>query len=272
MSLENKTVLITGATDGLGKRLAIKLAQDGARVLVHGRDQAKGKTVLAEIRAATGNPDLEFYRADLAVLAEVRDLARAVAAEHKRLDILINNAGVALFADNARVVTLDGHELHFQVNYLSPFLLTHLLLPLIKASAPARVINVSSLGQAAIDFDDVMLESDYSPMRAYCQSKLAQVMFTIDLAAQLAGSGVSITALHPGTYMNTNMVIGSGIKPLTPVEEGVEATWRLAASPQVEGQTGIFFNQQTLGQANAQAYEATARRRLRDLSLRLSRL
>jgi len=272
MPLANKTVLVTGATDGLGKLVAAKLAQDGARVLIHGRDQAKGECVVAEIKAATGNQNLEFHRADLAVLAQVSDLAKAVEAKHKQLDILINNAGVGLFGGGPRQITCDGQELHFQVNYLAPFLLTELLLPTIRRSAPARIVNVSSLGQAPIDFDDVMLEGAYSPMQAYCQSKLAQIMFTIDLAAQLKGTGVTVTALHPGTYMNTNMVIGSGIKPVTPVEEGVEATCRLAASPQVEGQTRVYFNQQTLSRANDQAYDETARQRLRRLSLRLSGL
>jgi len=143
------------------------------------------------------------------------------------------------------------------------------LAPTLRASAPARIVNVSSLGQAAIDFDDVMIERDYSPMRGYCQSKLAQVMNTIDLGEALKSAGVTAAALHPGTYMNTNMVIGAGIKPLTPVEEGVEATRRLAVSPDVEGQSGLFYNQQIPQRANAQAHDAHARRRLRDLSLRL---
>jgi len=270
MSLENKTVLVTGATDGLGRLVAIKLAQGGARVLLHGRDQAKGDRVLAEIQAVTGNPNLEFYRADLAVLARVRDLAKAVTAKHKRLDVLINNAGV--LGREARQLTGDGQELHFQVNYLAPFLLTELLLPTIQASAPARIVNVSSGGQQPIDFDDVMLEAGYSAMRGYRQSKLAQIMNTIDLAARLKGSGVTVTSLHPGTYMNTTMVISAGVNPITPVEEGVEATYRLAVAPDVEGQTGVFFNQQALAQANAQAYDEIARRRLRALSLRLAGL
>jgi NAD(P)-dependent dehydrogenase (short-subunit alcohol dehydrogenase family) len=270
MSLDSKTILVTGATDGLGKLVALKLAQDGARVLLHGRDQATGEKVLAEIKAATGNANLEFYRADLAVLSEVRDLAGAVTARHSRLDVLINNAGV--LGRETRQVTGDGMELHFEVNYLAPFLLTELLLPTLKASAPARIVNVSSGGQAPVDFDDVMLSRGYSAMRGYCQSKLAQILNTIDLAAALEGTGVTATSLHPGTYMNTNMVIGAGVKPITPVEEGVEAVYRLAVSPDVEGQTGVFFNQQTLAKANDQAYDEAARRRLRALSLTLAGL
>jgi len=163
MSLEAKTILVTGATDGLGKLVALKLAEGGARVLLHGRDQAKGEKVLAEVQAATGNPNLEFYRADLAVLSDVRDLAQAVTAKHSRLDVLINNAGV--LGRETRQMTGDGMELHFEVNYLAPFLLTELLLPTLRASAPARIVNVSSGGQAAVDFDDVMLETGYSAMR-----------------------------------------------------------------------------------------------------------
>ena len=272
MSLAGKTILVTGATDGLGKLVAHRLAADGATVLLHGRDQAKGEAVLAEIRAATGNPELEFYRADLADLAQVRELARAVQARHERLDVLVNNAGVGLFGGGARQASRDGQELHFQVNYLAPFLLTQLLLPTIKASAPARIVNVSSIGQAPIDFADVMLEHSYSGMQGYCQSKLAQVMFTIDLAARLKGSGVTVTALHPGTFMNTNMVTGAGMTPQTPVEQGADATVRLAASPDVEGQTGVFYNQQVLGQANAQAQDVKARKQLWALSLKLAGL
>jgi len=270
MRLENKTALVTGATDGLGKLVAIKLAENGARVLIHGRNRAKGEATLAGLRAATGNPNLDFYCADLAELAQVRDLAMNVTNAHKRLDILINNAGVGLFADGDRQLSCDGLELHFQVNYLAPFLLTELLLPLIRASAPARIVNVSSRGQAPIDFNDVMLEGAYSPMQAYCQSKLAQIMFTIDHSEKLKETGVTVTALHPGTWLNTNMVLDSGITPQTPVEEGVEAIYRLATSPEVEGQTGVYFDQQTVSQALEQAYDQTARRHLREQSLRLS--
>jgi NAD(P)-dependent dehydrogenase (short-subunit alcohol dehydrogenase family) len=272
MLLEAKTILVTGATDGLGKLTAAKLAREGATVLLHGRDRAKGEAVLAELKAATGNDRLEFHRADLASLAEVRGLAEAVLTGRGRLDVLINNAGVALFGDKPRQSSHDGLELHFQVNYLAPFLLTHLLLAKIRSSAPARIVNVSSVGQAPIDFADVQLERSYSGYQGYCQSKLAQIMFTFDLAAKLKGAGVTVTALHPGSFMNTNMVVGQGLTPQTPVEEGVEATVRMAVSPEVEGETGVFYNQQALGQANAQAYDLDARRRLWALSVKLAGL
>jgi NAD(P)-dependent dehydrogenase (short-subunit alcohol dehydrogenase family) len=266
MSAKGKTVLVTGATDGLGKVVATMLAKDGAAVLLHGRDRAKGESVLAEIKAAAGNPNLEFYLADLASLAEVRALGGAVKAKHPRLDVLVNNAGIGLFGGGGRQESRDGLELHFQVNYLAPFLLTELLLPALKASAPSRIVNVSSVGQAPIDFADVQLERSYSGVQGYCQSKLAQIMFTFDLAEKLKGSGVTVTSLHPGTFMNTNMVTGQGMTPQSRVEDGAAAVYRLVASPDVEGQTGVFYNQQTLGRANEQAYDAGARRKLWDLS------
>ena len=179
--VSGKTVLITGSTDGVGRAVATRLAAAGARVLVHGRDAARGDAVVAAIRAGGG--EAEFLRADLSSLQEVRRLADDVGDKTRRLDILINNAGVGTGGTNGqRQVSRDGHELRFAVNHLAGFLLTRLLLPRIQAAAPARIVNVASAGQQAIDFADVMLEHGYSGTRAYCQSKLAQVMFTIDLA------------------------------------------------------------------------------------------
>jgi NAD(P)-dependent dehydrogenase (short-subunit alcohol dehydrogenase family) len=266
MSLHGKTVLITGATDGLGKAVAALAAQDGARVLVHGRDPDKAEAVARELGQQ------EPVVADLASLEEVRALAAEVKARTGRLDVLVNNAGIGLFAGGERELSEDGYELHFAVNYLAHFLLTLELLPLLRASAPARIVNVSSIGQAPIDFDDVMLEHGYSGTQAYCQSKLAQVMFTLSLSEELKGSGISVTSLHPGTFMNTKMVTGLGLTPRSKVEDGAAATFRLAASEEVEGNTGVFFNQFSLGRADDQAYDAAARRRLWQLSLRLAGL
>jgi NAD(P)-dependent dehydrogenase (short-subunit alcohol dehydrogenase family) len=161
--------------------------------------------------------------------------------------------------------------LRFAVNYLSGFLLTHLLLPLIENSAPARIVNVSSLGQQAIDFDDVMLTHDYSGMRAYRQSKLAQILFTLDLARDLEGTGVTVTTLHPATFMNTAMVRQFGT-PMSTVEEGADAIMRLAVSGDLEGNTGLYFNGQREAKADAQAYDAAARQKLKALSLELAGL
>jgi NAD(P)-dependent dehydrogenase (short-subunit alcohol dehydrogenase family) len=272
MSMTGKTILITGATDGVGKGVAHLAAKAGARVLVHGRDRAKTAAVVAEVRIASGNDNVTGYLADLASLDQVRALAAAVQEDEPRLDVLVNNAGVGLFGGGGRELSDDGLEMHFQVNYLAPFLLTLKLLPLIRQSAPARIVNVSSIGQAPIDFEDVMLEQSYSGLDGYRQSKLAQIMFTFDLSEQLKGSGVTVTAVHPGTFMNTKMVTGQGMKPQSRVEDGSAAVWRLASSPDVEGQTGVFYNELALGRANDQAYDVKARRALWNLSLRLAGL
>jgi NAD(P)-dependent dehydrogenase (short-subunit alcohol dehydrogenase family) len=266
-----KTALVTGSTDGVGRVMATRLASDGWRVLVHGRDRGRGERLVAEIEADGGSA--AFLAADVSSLADVRRLADAVRATTKRLELLINNAGIGSAGSKGiRQTSADGHELRFAVNYLAGFLLTELLLPPIKESAPARIVNVSSLGQQAIDFDDVMLTHGYSGSRAYCQSKLAQIMFTIDLARELDGAGVTVNALHPATYMNTTMVRQSGVTPMSSVEEGADAIFRLAASAEMAGRSGLYFNGQREARADAQAYDAKARQRLKTLSLALTGL
>ena len=265
MNLNGKTVLITGSSDGLGKAVALLAAKAGATVLVHGRSREKSEPVLDEVKRA-GPGDAELYLADLASLDEVRRLAAEVSARHPRLDVLLNNAGVLLAGDKPRQESQDGLELHFAVNYLAPFLLTDLLLPTLKAAAPARIVNVSSLGQAPIDFDDVQLQRSYSGIQGYCQSKLVQIMFTIDLAERLKGSGVTVMSLHPGTFMNTNMVVGQGLTAQSRVEDGADATFSLAFAPEHEGETGGFYNQFNPGHPNPQAADPEDRRRLWALS------
>jgi NAD(P)-dependent dehydrogenase (short-subunit alcohol dehydrogenase family) len=265
-----KTALITGSTDGVGRMVAERLGADGWRIIVHGRDGERGQAVVAAIKKSGG--EAEFVAADLASLAEVRKLADAVQKTTKRLDLLINNAGIGSGGpEGKRETSPDGHELRFAVNYLSGFLLTHLLLPLLKKSAPARIVNVASLGQQALDFSDVMLMRDYSGMRAYRQSKLAQILFTLDLAPELAGSGVTVTALHPATFMDTKMVRQFG-KPMSTVEEGADAILKLAVGTELEGNSGLYFNGQSEAQANPQAYDAPARQELRRLSRELTGL
>ncbi|RWB60605.1 SDR family oxidoreductase [Mesorhizobium sp.] len=269
MELKNKTVLVTGSTDGVGRVVAERLGAAGARVLVHGRDEARGKAAVAAIEAKGGKA--EFLVADLSSLAEVRRLAETVRATTGRLDILINNAGVGTGGQAAkRQVSADGYELRFAVNYVAGFLLTSELLPLLEASAPARIVNVASAGQQAIDFDDVMLTHGYSGVRAYCQSKLAQILFTIDLAEQLKGAGVTVNALHPASYMDTTMVRQAGVTPWNSVETGADAILNLATSPALEGRSGLYFDGQRESRADAQAYDQKARRRLRALSLELT--
>ena len=269
ISLSGTTALVTGSTDGVGRVVAERLGKMGVRVLVHGRDRARGEAVVADIK--NGGGAAEFLAADLAALAEVRRLAEAVRATTDRLHILVNNAGIGS-AGAARQTSADGHELRFAVNYLAGFLLTYLLLPSIKRSEPARIVNVASAGQQAIDFSDVMLTRGYSGSRAYCQSKLAQIMFTIDLAAELEGSGVTVNALHPATYMNTAMVRRAGVTPISTVEEGAEAILNLAVGPALAGRSGLYFNGLREARADRQAYDTQARSRLRALSLELTGL
>jgi len=267
-----KTVLITGSTDGVGRVVAKRLGEGGWRVLVHGRDRGRGERVVAEINDAGGG-SAEFLAADLSSLADVRRLADAVQKTTKRLDLLVNNAGIGSGGpQGTRQTSADGYELRFAVNYLAGFLLTHLLLPLIRKSAPARIVNVSSLGQQAIDFTDVMLTHGYSGSRAYCQSKLAQIMFTVDLAHELEGTGVTVNALHPATYMNTTMVRQSGATPMSSVEEGADAILNLATSADMEERSGLYFNGQREARADEQAYDAEARQHLKTLSLELAGL
>jgi NAD(P)-dependent dehydrogenase (short-subunit alcohol dehydrogenase family) len=272
MKMTGKTVLITGSTDGVGRYVAAKLAADGASVLIHGRDEARAKTLANEIRRE-GHGEATFYQADLSSLAGARKLAETVIAEHKRLDVFISNAGIGSTSPKAeRQLSADGYELRFAVNYLSGFVLARLLLPLLRASAPSRIVNVASLGQHPLDFDDVMLTKGYTGTRAYAQSKLAQIMFTIDLAEEIDGSGVTVNALHPATYMNTTMVREGGITPISTVEQGGEAILHLAVGDDMAGKTGLFFNGLQPSKANAQAYDGAARQRLRTLSLELAGL
>jgi NAD(P)-dependent dehydrogenase (short-subunit alcohol dehydrogenase family) len=249
------TVLVTGATDGLGRALAKALSEAGETVLVHGRSEERIAATLAELDGTARG-----YRADLASLAEVDRLADEVLAAEPRLDALVNNAGIGsdVPGGGARQESADGIELRFAVNYLAGYRLTRRLLG---ESPPARVVNVSSAGQMAIDFDDVMLEHGYSGVRAYCQSKLAQVMFTFDLADE----GVTATCLHPSTYMPTKIVHS----PVSSIADGVEATMRLLTAPADEV-AGRYFNVLREARADPQAYDAGARTNLRELSEELT--
>lgn len=267
MDAAGKTVLITGSTDGVGRRVAERLGAAGAKVLISGRDRQRAESLAATITHAGG--EAAVYLADLASLDAVRALAEQVGRDHAQIDVLINNAGIGGGSPGSgREVSRDGHELRFAVNYLAGFLITRLLLPNVIA-AHGRIVSVSSLGQQAIDFSDVMLTRGYSGTRAYCQSKLAQIMFTIDLADELKGTGVIVNALHPATYMDTTMVRLSGVSPVSSVDEGADAILNLAVSPDPAGKSGLFFNGLRPARANAQAYDADARAKLQSLSFDL---
>ncbi|HSL69991.1 MAG TPA: SDR family NAD(P)-dependent oxidoreductase, partial [Longimicrobiales bacterium] len=260
-------ILITGSTDGLGREVARRLAATGAHIIVHGRNAERGRALVEEIERG-GKGSARFYTADLASLEQVRKFAATILEDYERLDVLINNAGVLVRGE--RQVSSDGHELHFAVNYLAGFLLTHMLLPRLRHGGPARIINVASAAQQPIDFDDAMLERLDSAGRGYGQSKLAQVMFTFDLARELAGTNITVNALHPASMMNTRMVTGAGMRPRSTVEEGTEAVVHLATAPNLG--SGQYFKGMRPARAAAQAYDAQARQRLRALSRQLTGL
>jgi NAD(P)-dependent dehydrogenase (short-subunit alcohol dehydrogenase family) len=266
MTMNGKTVLITGSTDGVGRYVAERLAAEGARVIVHGRDRARGEAVVERITRQGG--DARLFIADLSSLAEVRSLAEAVRRDGDGLDALVNNAGIGT-SGARRELSADGFELRFAVNYLAGFLLTRLLLPMLESRASSRVVNVASAGQQPIDFNDVMLTSGYSGARAYRQSKLAQIMFTIDLAHELAGRNVAVNCLHPATFMDTTMVRLSGAQPISTVAEGGAAILQLVISPSLEGRSGLYYSGMRESRADPQAYDAGARKKLRALSFQL---
>lgn len=259
---DSRVILITGSTDGLGREVALSLAEPGTHIIVHGRNRERGLEVVRAIEETGGSA--RFYQADLAHLDQVRAFGTSVLRDHDRLDVLVNNAGIWLTSEEGRQVSAEGHELHFAVNYLSHYLLTRMLLPLLLETPAARIINVASGAQRPIDFDDVMIERDYTDGRGYAQSKLAQILFTIDLASELEGTGVTVNALHPATMMNTTMVLSRGATTRSSVEEGTAAVLHLVASPDVG--TGGYFNGTRPAQANPQAYDEAARARLRRLS------
>jgi len=270
---DQQTIFITGATDGLGRALAHRLAAAGQVVLLHGRDQQKLDHTAAEIADEHRISKPLTFRADLADLAEVRRLADEVLATATRLDVLVSNAGIGFGEPDGRDrrTSADGYELRFAVNYLAGFLLTERLLPLLRASAPARIINVASLGQQALDFDDLMLERDYSGIRAYCQSKLAQIMSGFELADRLAPSDVTVNSLHPATFMPTKMVLAERSSVDT-LADGVHSVERMVSDPALAGVTGKFFDHTREATADAQAYDAASRARLRTVSLQLTGL
>ena len=258
--------LVTGSTSGLGHELALRLGSMGMHVIVLGRNRERGTRVVEAIESE-GIGSARFYRVDLASFDQVREFGEAVLRDYERLDILINNAGIAS-APNGRALSEDGHELIFQVNHLSHFLLTRMLLPRLLESAPSRLVNVSSGAQRPIDFDDVMLENNFSSGRAYAQSKLAQVLFTFDLAEELEGRGVIVNTLHPATYMDTPMVTRGGRTPRSTVAEGADAVLQLINSPDIG--SGGYFSGLRRSRANAQAYDEEARAKLRRLSEELT--
>jgi NAD(P)-dependent dehydrogenase (short-subunit alcohol dehydrogenase family) len=263
-ALKDKTVLITGATDGLGLAVAEKLAAQGARLILHGRDTEKLERIQNHLAALTDSERLETELADFMSLQEVDDLSNRVLQKHKTLHVLINNAGIgAGFANRQRVLSKDGIEARFAVNYLAGYHLTKRLLPLLKASAPSRIINVASAGQQRLEFDNLQLEKDFDGWRAYAQSKLAQIMFTFDLAEALKDTGVTVNALHPASLMPTKMVFEGWTQTMDTLETGVNATLNLVMN---DVGTGHYFDRMNKASPNAQANDKASRVRLKQAS------
>jgi NAD(P)-dependent dehydrogenase (short-subunit alcohol dehydrogenase family) len=276
-NIVDQVYLVTGATDGIGLVTARKLAGTGARVVAVGRDPEKGEGVVSRIRAMTGNPEVAYLNADLSSQAEVRRLAAEFLARYDRLDVLINNAGGSFLR---RQLSVDGLEMTFALNHLGYFLLTHLLLDTIKASAPARIINVSSGAHrnAEIKFNDLMLERGYGAMKAYGQSKLANILFTYELARRLAGTGVTTNAVHPG-WVATNIGRNNGFlaRLLMPLiqrnarspEEGAATSIYLATALELTGVTGKYYIDMEAVPSSTASYDETAAKRLWEVSERL---
>lgn len=273
-----KTVLVTGATSGIGKATALELARMGATVVLVARNRAKGQAVVEEIQKASGNSKLELLVGDLSSMEQVRLVAQEFKAKHNRLEVLVNNAGGVF---DTRQTTTDGHEYTFAFNHLAYFLLTNLLLETLKASAPSRIVNVSSGAQASgkLDFDDLMGQQRYSSFSAYSASKLANVMFTYTLARQLSGTGVTVNALHPG-FVGTNFgsnaksPLWRGIAALAKAfamspEKGAQTTLYLASSAEVESISGKYFDRKKAVASSPASYDEAAQERLWAVSAKL---
>jgi NAD(P)-dependent dehydrogenase (short-subunit alcohol dehydrogenase family) len=269
-TLAGRTCLVTGATSGIGTETALGLARAGARVLILGRDPARGERVRASLVERSGNPEVELLLADLASLAELRRLAAEIAARTRELHVLVNNAGVV---NLSRTTTVDGFETTFAVNHLAGFLLTRLLLPLLERSAPARIVNVASDAHrfGPIDLDDLQSERRYRSMRVYGASKTANLLFTLELARRLEGGAVTVNALHPGAVAtrlgHNNGWIGrvaTGLlRPffLTP-QQGAETSLHVATAPELARVSGRYFVKKREREPAAHARDPVAAERL----------
>ena len=262
-------MLVTGSTDGIGKAAAVELAKKGAAVIVHGRTEQKAEAARKEIAAASDNPGVEAVAGDFSSLSEVRRMAEAMRAHYDRLDVLINNAGVV---SKTRMESADGYELTFAVNHLAPFLLTNLLLPLLKESAPTRIVVVSSMVHSGADLDlsDLQMERGYSAQAAYSRSKLANLLFSGALARRLSGSGVTVNALHPGV-ISTKLLHASFSGGSAP-EDGAQTPVYLATSPDVANVSGRYFVNKTERAPSATAQDEELQERLWKISAELTGL
>lgn len=270
LSYAGKTVLVTGSTDGLGRALALALAADGAHVIVHGRNAERGRAVVAEITRA-GKGSATFIAADFSSLQATRRFADAVAKAYPKLDLLVNNAGIAIGRAQPRRANAENQELQFVVNYLAGWILANRLLPNLEAAAPSRIVNVASGSASPIDFDDVMLEKPGAHRHGYGQSKLAQVSMTIELAPAFAKRGVTMVSAHPATLMDTTMVKGLGVPARSTVAEGRDHIMGLIRAPSL--QAGAYYRDgKPTPPGDPQATDAAARAKLAALSAKLTRV
>jgi len=257
-ALSDKTILITGSTDGLGKLVAKHLAMEDATVLIHGRNEQKGNSLVNELTTQTGNSRLKYYNGDFSSLNKVKELCEHILKDQSHIDILINNVGIGKGRYNNRELSDDGIELRFEVNYLSHVLLTEKLLPLLKDKS-SSIINVASIGQEPINFKNLMLDSGYDGFLAYRQSKTALIMYTFDLAIRLKENRINVNALHPASLMNTNMVMEDWGHSMTTVEQGAEALENLLLTET----TGAYYDGKKMSKAIPQTYDPKARANLR---------
>jgi NAD(P)-dependent dehydrogenase (short-subunit alcohol dehydrogenase family) len=278
--MKGRVCLVTGATSGIGKATAQALAGMGATVAVVGRNQEKTQAVVDEIKRTTGNTDIDSVVADLSIQQQVRVLAESILARYPRLHILVNNAGAI---NRTRSLSADGIEMTFAVNHLAYFLLTNLLLDRLKADAPARIVNVSSDAHkgAMIPFGDLANERRYRGFKVYGQSKLANILFTYELARRLEGSGVTANCLHPGVIAtgfghNDGGLLSLGLRLAVPFlkkpEQGAETSIYLASSPEVEGMSGQYFVDKKPIKSAPASYDEEAARRLWDISSEMTGL
>ncbi len=262
--MPSKTILVTGATDGIGKQTALDLAKMQYHVIVHGRDLAKAQSVAQEIKKVAKNPSIDFVAADFASLEQVRKMAGAVHQQYPTLDVLVNNAGLS---ENEYLTTHDGFEMTFGVNYLAPFLLTLLLLDLLKKDAPSRIVNVASMAHARdLDFENLQGEKSFHGYGQYATSKLCNILFTFELADRLRESKISVNCLHPGVIdtklLRKNFGAGMG----SPVTVGSQTSVFLATSSTVEDVTGTYFVDKKPSRPAKICYDMSVRKKLWNLS------
>lgn len=278
--MHGKTVLVTGATQGIGRVTARELARLGATTVLVARDRARGEAMVADIQRQTGNQAVSLLVADLSSQASIRALAEAFDERHQALHVLVNNAG-SIFIP--RQTTVDGLEMTFATNHLGYFLLAHLLLDVMRASAPARIVNVASAAhrRATLDFDDLQSERGYSGLDVYSKSKLANILYTYELARRIEGTGVTANCLHPGVVRtgfgrNTQGVFKLAVKLIAPFmlsdEQGADTSIYLASAPEVEGVTGKYFVKRKAIPSNRQSYDRAAAERLWNISLEMCNL